>query len=348
MSADMNKDAVISAEERNRAAIALAEAMGRAREQHAVRDTMRTDARVNAQQRLEMLRLKLTPVFEAIPRDAEQFNLGVVTAEKPRLYVDIIGYVEMTSHLKGYRLMQETRRGVQSLAESNDESGIIAMVTDYIARRLVDRERALAGASPATPLKAVAAPEPVVATPLVPVVAAMPTPIPATSQAASDMQATSDMVASAREALQAAPTVLEEPTRASPIMNAAAQAAEQVKERAASLVETAKQAMSPQMASPQMASPQAVTPQAVTPQVTTRQVTTRQPAPMEATPDAPVPGLWRKAAPAVAATAVAGTGAALSTRSGGGGWVWALLSLLIGIGIGALLLYLYAASLGRP
>jgi hypothetical protein len=353
MSADTQKHAVISAEDRNRAAIALAEAMGRAREQHTVRDTMRTDARVNAQQRLEMLRLKLTPVFEAIPRDAEQFNLGVVTAEKPRLYIDIIGYVEMTSHLKGYRLMQETRRGVQNLAESNDEAGIIAMVTDYIARRLVDRERALAGASPATPLKAVAVSEPAVVAPVAPVMA----PVMAAVPAAITSHATSDMVASAREGLQAAALVVEEPARASPIMHAAAQAAEQVKERATSLMESAKQAMTPKATTPKAMTPQATTPQATTPQAMTPQITPQavapQPVAVEVAPDEPVPSSWRKttttlATPAVAASAVAATGAALSTRSGGGGWVWALLSLFIGIGIGALLLYFYALSLARP
>jgi hypothetical protein len=241
MSTDSKKEVVISADERNRAAIALAEAMGRARDQHAVRDTMRTDARVNTQQRLEMLRLKLTPVFDAVPRDAEQFNLGVVSAEKPRLYIDIIGYVEMTSHLKGYRLMQETRRGVQTLAESNDEAGIITIVTDYIARRLVERERALAGASPATPLKA---PMAVSAAPahaeaavhqMAPDTApdmALGVAVPATAMvagAALASQQTGDMMAHARESLMAAPQVVEEQSRLSSATQAASQAAEQSK-----------------------------------------------------------------------------------------------------------------------
>ncbi len=316
MSAEAPRDVAISAEERNRAAIALAEAMGRAREQLTVRDTMRTDARVNAQQRLEMLRLKLAPVFDAIPRDAEQFNLGVVTAEKPRLYIDIIGYVEMTSHLKGYRLMQETRRGIQAIAESSDEAGIMATVTDYIARRLVDRERALAGASPVPPLTSVAPAQAnaSVAAPAMPVTTGT---TPAGTSPAG-------IVATAREALVTAPVVVDETTRATPVIQAATQAAEQVKLRAAGLMESARQAMSapPEASRPDLA---------------------------EAAPAAPPSGSWRAGTPVAAATVAAATGAALSARSNGsGGWVWALLSLFIGIGIGAALLYFYAASLGRP
>jgi hypothetical protein len=42
-----------------------------------------------------------------------------------------------------YRLVQDTRFGRIVLAESHDTSVIVEAVTDYVARRMVERERAM-------------------------------------------------------------------------------------------------------------------------------------------------------------------------------------------------------------
>ncbi len=50
--------------------------------------------------------------------------------------------------------MQDTRFGRTVLAESHDAQAIVEAVTNYVARRMVERERALVVASAAEPVKA--------------------------------------------------------------------------------------------------------------------------------------------------------------------------------------------------
>jgi hypothetical protein len=42
-----------------------------------------------------------------------------------------------------YRFVQDTRHGRIVLAESHDAAAIVKAVTDYVARRMIERERAL-------------------------------------------------------------------------------------------------------------------------------------------------------------------------------------------------------------
>ena len=50
-----------------------------------------------------------------------------------------------------YRFVLDTRHGRKVLAESPQAEEIVTAVTDYVARRMVERERALAGGGPAWP-----------------------------------------------------------------------------------------------------------------------------------------------------------------------------------------------------
>lgn len=126
------------------AALALAEAINRARAAQAERDSLSRDNRSASVARLEALRKKLQPLYAAIPRDVEMFDLGLIPTERPRLFVDMIAYVEMGQDQRIYRLFQETRAGRVSLLETEDPDRIVDRVTDYVAERLVERERALA------------------------------------------------------------------------------------------------------------------------------------------------------------------------------------------------------------
>jgi hypothetical protein len=134
----------ISADDNAQAAIALAEAINRARNAQASRENRAADARIIAVSRLETLRAKLAPVYAAIPRDVELFDLGMVGHAPPRLFVDIIAFVEMAEDGKGFRLVQESRAGRVIIGEAADDRQMTALVTNYIAERLVERERALA------------------------------------------------------------------------------------------------------------------------------------------------------------------------------------------------------------
>ena len=66
----------------------------------------------------------------------------------PRLWVDVIAHVEMGRDKRQYRFVQDTRYGRAVLAESYESAEMVQAVTRYVARRLVERERALADDTP--------------------------------------------------------------------------------------------------------------------------------------------------------------------------------------------------------
>ncbi len=94
--------------------------------------------------RLEMLRDSLLPVIAEIPKDTDLFDVGLVAGERSRLFIDMIGFVEMGRDRRTYHFVQDTRHGRVVIAESERLEPIVDAVTDYIARRLIEREKALA------------------------------------------------------------------------------------------------------------------------------------------------------------------------------------------------------------
>ena len=127
----------------NRAAIALATAMNEARAGLAGSEEAARSGRTAVLDRLEALRRRLAPLYAAIPRDVEGFDLGLVKPEHPRLFVDMIAWVEAGKQGRGWRFLQETRGGRRVLLETDDEPALIDEITRYLARRLVARERSL-------------------------------------------------------------------------------------------------------------------------------------------------------------------------------------------------------------
>src|SRR5690606_37478698 len=61
-----------------------------------------------------------------------------------KLWIDVVAHVEMGRDKRIYRVVQDTRFGRKVLAESYEVRDIAEAVTRYVARRLVERERALA------------------------------------------------------------------------------------------------------------------------------------------------------------------------------------------------------------
>ena len=136
---------------RNLAAIALAEAMQRARSQYhseTVKAVEPVIPAISPKQSLDALRKKLKPLYAAIPQEVEGMDLGVVRDEKPRLYLDMIAFVDMQEDQKSYRLVQSGRNGPQVLLETADDTALITRITDYIAHRLIARDRILEQGDP--------------------------------------------------------------------------------------------------------------------------------------------------------------------------------------------------------
>ncbi|OJY03179.1 MAG: hypothetical protein BGP04_15515 [Rhizobiales bacterium 62-17] len=125
----------------------LKAAVRRARVEQAEQSSVVAELRGAELARLEMLRDALEPVLAQVPGDVDLFDTGLVPGERPRLFIDMIAYVEMAADRRVYRFVQDTRHGRVILAESERIDPIVEACTNYIARRLVEREKALASDS---------------------------------------------------------------------------------------------------------------------------------------------------------------------------------------------------------
>lgn len=121
----------------------LKDAVREARIEAAERSGVVVDLRDAAVARLEILNEALDPLFNEVANDIELFDRGVSTGDIPRLWIDVVAHVEMGRDKRQYRFVQDTRYGRAVLAESYEAADLVAAITHYVARRLVERERAL-------------------------------------------------------------------------------------------------------------------------------------------------------------------------------------------------------------
>jgi hypothetical protein len=131
----------------------LRDALRQARIEAADRVGVVVDLRDAEVARLEILNEALDPLFLQIPEQIDLFDRGISQGDTPRLWVDVVAHVMMGRDKRIYRFVQDTRFGRIVIAESHDVAVIVNAVTDYVARRMIEREHALV----ATPV-----PEPVV------------------------------------------------------------------------------------------------------------------------------------------------------------------------------------------
>src|SRR3974390_3545710 len=122
----------------------LRDALRQARIEAADRAGVVVDLRDAELARLEILNEALDALFAQLPDNVDLFDRGISQGETPRLWIDVVAHVLMGRDKRLYRLVQDTRYGRKVLAESHDVPAIVAAVTDYIARRMVEREQALA------------------------------------------------------------------------------------------------------------------------------------------------------------------------------------------------------------
>ena len=131
----------------------LRDALRKARIEAADRTGVVVDLRDAEVARLEILSEALDPLFAQVPDNVDLFDRGISQGETPRLWIDVVAHIVMGRDKRAYRFVQDTRFGRIVIAESHDVPVIVDAVTDYVARRMIEREHALV----ATPV-AVAAP----------------------------------------------------------------------------------------------------------------------------------------------------------------------------------------------
>jgi hypothetical protein len=123
--------------------IRLRDALRQARIEAADRTGVVVDLRDAEVARLEILNEALDPLFAQIPAGIDLFDRGISQGDTPRLWIDVVAHVMMGRDKRIYRFVQDTRFGRTVIAESHEVARIVEAVTDYVARRMIEREHAL-------------------------------------------------------------------------------------------------------------------------------------------------------------------------------------------------------------
>ena len=123
--------------------IRLRDALRQARIEAADRTGVVVDLRDAEVARLEILNEALDPLFAQIPAEIDLFDRGISQGDTPRLWIDVVAHVMMGRDKRIYRFVQDTRFGRIVIAESHEVAKIVEAVTDYVARRMIEREHAL-------------------------------------------------------------------------------------------------------------------------------------------------------------------------------------------------------------
>ncbi len=119
----------------------LEKAMQRMRLSQAERNNALFDLKELEVARLTILADELKPLFKQIPKDS-RFACAIVETTKPRLWIDILSYVVMASDRRRYKLIRERIDTIETIHTTVDYHEMADVVENYIAARLVEKERA--------------------------------------------------------------------------------------------------------------------------------------------------------------------------------------------------------------
>jgi hypothetical protein len=101
--------------------------------------------------RLQVLKDELAPVILASAEAASFIDLALVPGDPPRLWIDLITAVVMAPDPLTYSLIQDSPGGRQTLLETGDRKEMIEKVKQYVAHRMVTREREKLGVAAPKP-----------------------------------------------------------------------------------------------------------------------------------------------------------------------------------------------------
>ncbi len=121
----------------------LRDALRKARQQEVDRSDVIVDLREAELARLELLQDALSDVYDEIDAETDLLECALTPTTPPRLWIDVLAHVVMGRDKRTYRFVKDTRYGRQVILESTSLEETAARVTDYVAHRLLERERAL-------------------------------------------------------------------------------------------------------------------------------------------------------------------------------------------------------------
>jgi hypothetical protein len=95
--------------------------------------------------RLELLAEEIRPVLADIDPDDDRFDFGLSKGLQPRLWIDAVAHVHMGHDRRVFRFVRDTRLGRVIMSDTSDIAATADAVSRYIAERVIERERILAG-----------------------------------------------------------------------------------------------------------------------------------------------------------------------------------------------------------
>lgn len=123
----------------------LESAIRRVRTAEAERSDVVVELRDAERARLEMLADELKGVFSEVPEDNEIFIFTVASGAPPRLWIDMTSFVVLGRDRRTYRFLKDTRLGRTVIVESTSIDEVADCITEYVAERIIERERAIEG-----------------------------------------------------------------------------------------------------------------------------------------------------------------------------------------------------------
>ncbi len=124
-------------------AAVMAAELKRARTLQGASHEARLAARDTAAMRLLALKQELAPYVEGLPEVERFVELSLINGETPRLWLDLISWVEMGPDQQHWRMMQDTAEGREVVFETDQLDAMVAFLRKFIALRAVQRERLL-------------------------------------------------------------------------------------------------------------------------------------------------------------------------------------------------------------
>ncbi len=95
--------------------------------------------------RLELLADEVRPMLGDIDPADDRFDFGISTGLQPRLWIDAVAHVQMGHDRRVFRFVRDTRLGRVIMSDTSDMAATADAVGRYIAERVIERERILAG-----------------------------------------------------------------------------------------------------------------------------------------------------------------------------------------------------------
>ena len=123
----------------------LSAAIRRVRTAETERSDVVVDLRDAEKARLDILADELQSIFAEIPADNETFLFSVTGGTPARLWIDMTSFVSMARDRHTYRFLKDTRLGRTVILETTDIGAMADCITNYVAERIIERERAMEG-----------------------------------------------------------------------------------------------------------------------------------------------------------------------------------------------------------